>query len=436
MQSVSVRGQAMATASEPGTSRRSRRSIIALSLIALTAIGGGILVMRLTSLHGLPDIGDPFDVSAHRQLAIPDDENAYTFYRRAIAQLAKDEPRSMKGAYRAWSEVDEAQLRWLHANGQALETWLEGTKRERALQLLASETTIDELLPVTRKIYTFLRLANLKAFKLQHEGDLDGSWTWLRGNLRMSRHSGMNGFLIERMVGYSAFNATVGQVTRWSEDPRVDASLLRRALEDLLVIDRLTPSHAECLRNEYISLMKTLADPDHRDRALAQEYQTPEQITPKELARYRLGSTLATLGCEPERSRRVIRLVVANWLTALKLTSAERADRVVKIGNLTLYRPAPGESSPISVEELARWFESTRYAKHFLIGNVFAANGNPLREEGERAALIVHVAEQLYLREHGELPETAEALVGPYLKHLPGGYVPPTDASNPQGALK
>jgi hypothetical protein len=426
----------MATASEPGTSRRSRRSIIALGLIALTAFGGGILVLRLTRLHGLPDIGDPFDVSAHRQVAIPDDENAFTFYRRAAAQLATDEPRSMQGAYRAWSEVDEAQLRWLDANRQALETWLEGTKRERALQLLASETMIDNPLPVTRKIRTFLRLANLKASKLQHEGDFAGSWTWLRGSLRMTRHSGMNGFLIERMVGYSTFNATSGQVTRWSEDPRVDASLLRRALEDLLVIDKLTPSNAECLRNEYISLMKTLADSDHRDRALAQEYQKTDQITPKELARYRLGSTLATLGREPERSRRVIRLVVANWLTALKLTPAERANRVVKIGNVTLYRPAPGEASPISVEELARWFESTRYARHLLIGNVFAAYGNPLGEEGERAALIVHVAEQLYLREHGELPETVEVLVGPYLKALPAGYVPPIAAPQKQGPPK
>jgi hypothetical protein len=426
----------MATASEPGTSRRSRRSLIALGLIALTAFGGGILVLRLTSLHGLPDIGDPFDVSAHRQIAIPDDENAYTFYRRAAAQLAKDEPRSMKGAYRAWSEVDEAQLRWLDANRQALETWLEGTKKDRAVQASASQMTRDFLLPVSPKIYTFARLVNLKAMQLRHAGDPAGAWIWLRGNLRMTRHSGQNGCLIERLLGLSVYIATSAQIIRWSDDPKLDAPLLRRALEDVLAIDRLTVPNNEFLRNDYIYIMNTLADRDHSDRALAEQFITAEQITSKELAKFRIGSTLATLNREPERSRRVIRLVVANWLTVCDLPAAIRARRAVKFGDLTLFRPADGESSPISAEDLARWFESTRYARSFLLGRLFAVNGSLAREEAARNELIVHVAEQLYLREHGELPETAEVLVGPYLKALPAGYVPPIDTTQKQGPPK
>jgi hypothetical protein len=422
----------MATGGELKTSRRPRRSIIAVGLIALAAIGGGLGVLRLTSLHGLPDIGDPFDVARHAQPAIPDDENAYTFYRRAVAQLASDEPRSMKGAYRSWSEVDEPQLRWLDANRLALDTWLEGTKRERAVQALASQMTI-EVLPVSRKVYAFSRLVSLKAIKLQQEGDLEGAWTWLRGDLRMSRHSGMNGFLIDRLLGLTVYDAVNGQVMRWADDPRVDAKLLRQALDDLQAIDRMTPPHAEFLQNEYISIMNTLADADHRDLGLASTYLASDQISSKELAKLRWGSTLATFRHEPERSRRVVRLVFANWLTACDLAPADRTARTIQIGDLTLFRPAAGESSPISCEELARWNESTRFARVFLVGKIFRSLA---REEATRAALIVHLAEQLYLREHGELPETAEALVGPYLKHLPSGYVPPTDASQPQGAVK
>jgi hypothetical protein len=410
--------------------------MIARGLIVVAAIGGSILLLRMRSLHGLPDIGDPFDIAAYAPPEIPDDENAYTFYRRAVALLASEEPRSMKGVYRSWSEVDEAQLRWLDANRQALETWLEGTKCDRALQASANQMTRDFLLPVSPKIYTFARLVNLKAMQVQHAGDLAGSWNWLRGNLRMSRHSGHNGCLIERLLGLSVYVTTSGQIIRWADDPKVDATLLRKALEDLQAIDRLTVPNTEFLRNDYIFMMNTLADDNHSDRALAEQYLMPDQITSKELAKLRFGATLATLNHEPERSRRVIRLVIANWLTVCDLPAAERAKRAVKIGDLCLFRPAEGEASPITAEDLARRFESTRYARNFLLGRLFAVNGSLAREEASRAALIVHVAEQLYLREHGELPETAEKLVGSYLKALPAGYVSPIDASQTPSTMK
>ena len=49
------------------------------------------------------------------------------------------------------------------------------------------------------------------------------------------------------------------------------------------------------------------------------------------------------------------------------------------------------------------------------------------RDERNRAGLIVHLAEQLYRRERGEQPASPQDLVGPYLKALPAGYIPPTD---------
>jgi hypothetical protein len=42
----------------------------------------------LTSLNGLPDIGDPFDVEAFRAWRMPDDQNAFTYLRRANKAVA------------------------------------------------------------------------------------------------------------------------------------------------------------------------------------------------------------------------------------------------------------------------------------------------------------------------------------------------------------
>ncbi len=46
--------------------------------VAVTAIG----VWWLTSLNGLPDIGEPFDFDAFRAVSVPDNQNAFAYLRR------------------------------------------------------------------------------------------------------------------------------------------------------------------------------------------------------------------------------------------------------------------------------------------------------------------------------------------------------------------
>src|SRR5438067_10665400 len=46
----------------------------------------------LTSLNGLPDIGDPFDVATFRAFRVPDDQNAFAFLRRAEETLTPSPP--------------------------------------------------------------------------------------------------------------------------------------------------------------------------------------------------------------------------------------------------------------------------------------------------------------------------------------------------------
>ena len=51
--------------------------------ICLAVAASALAIWWLTSLNGLPDIGDPFDVAAFRAFSIPDDQNAFAFLRRA-----------------------------------------------------------------------------------------------------------------------------------------------------------------------------------------------------------------------------------------------------------------------------------------------------------------------------------------------------------------
>src|SRR2546423_1725355 len=61
-----------------------RRLVIGISLGLIGLVG--ITIWRMGSLDGLPDVGDPFDVSeARRPVEIPDADNAFEAYAAAHA---------------------------------------------------------------------------------------------------------------------------------------------------------------------------------------------------------------------------------------------------------------------------------------------------------------------------------------------------------------
>ena len=404
---------------------RRRRKVVATSIFVLMIGLGSLAVMRATSLRGLPEIGPPFDVERAGTIDLPDDQNAYTFYRRAHDLLKRNETRTMLGFYPDWSQVAPGQIEYLESNREALSVWYEGTRRDRGVYFQPRDANADVLLPVCQTLRTFLRLANLEAIRLEHEGDLNGSWSWIRANLRASRHSGQYGFWIERVVGIAHFESSSMQATRWSDQPGVDASMLRRALDDVLAIEAIRTPTSNVLKNEYYDLMNTLDDLGMRERAVNSRYPR-EQVTAPRAALERLLMVRAILIREPERSRRVGRLVLANWLAVCDLPADERKRRLVLGLKNPIYAAAEGEVPPITPEELDGWFESTYYMRE-LLSFWKGMERSTSRDERNRANLIVHLAMELYKREHGKEATSVRTLVGPYLKELPVGYVPPID---------
>src|SRR5690349_17957153 len=60
---------------------RKRLALVALYLVLLAV--AAFFGWWASSLRGLPDIGDPFDVAAFRAEGVPPEQDAYTHYRRA-----------------------------------------------------------------------------------------------------------------------------------------------------------------------------------------------------------------------------------------------------------------------------------------------------------------------------------------------------------------
>src|SRR5262249_34366577 len=96
--------------------------------IGLTIFATALSVWWRNSLNGLPDIGDPFDVAAFRALRVPDDQNTFTFLRRAEEKLTP----SPSDLAPSWSQADPKLREWVKANRQAIELIQQGADQPDA----------------------------------------------------------------------------------------------------------------------------------------------------------------------------------------------------------------------------------------------------------------------------------------------------------------
>jgi len=404
--------------------RRGRRALIAVAILAAT-VAVGLIAWWATSLQGLPRV-EPFDVVAAGTVAIPDAENAYTLYRAAASKLAEPPKGLSRGLPSSWDDIPRAERDWFFASGDAVGLWLEGTARDRSVYNQPRDMRFDTNLDVAHRLRSLARLGLIAGLRMESQGELEEAWDWYRAVLRCSRHVEMHGEFIERLHGIRMIDAASGPVQVWSDHPNLNVGLLRKALDELVAIDGMTPPYSQNLRAEYYLTAALLDDPDLSLWKIRNGLDATAPPTQEEgpTPRDRLAEAFWRLALrEPERSRRAMNLLWANWLSACDLPAAERA-RGRKSSPYLLYDP-PEAARRLSPEALDRWVASTRLL-HPLLPNAEAIERAIDGESGVRAGLILHLAERLYIREHGEPPGSPDALVGPYLKALPEGIDRPT----------
>jgi hypothetical protein len=407
-----------------------------LLIVGALALAGStaLLTWWTTTLTGLPDVGDPFDVAAFER-PISDDSNAFVLYKQAVAILP-NEPADLTGD---WGQAGPAERQWLEASREALETWRRGTERPDALDVSPVGATFETKLEAAQKLRAFARLALLQGSKLEIDGDVEGALVWYLALLRSSRHCGRRGFFIERHIGIAMNNLVSTRLTHWAADPEADARMLRKALDAAYAAEEATPPTSDGLKAEYISFLHSLDDPELMLR-IHDSISTPNAAGGS-VTHYGGGwrSSLTRVKRralnEPERSRRVIRLVFANWLAYCDRPSVQRPSRVranpssglnshAKALLADLYvvdatAPEPARSLP--PEKVAAWYGTTIDAEMALPA-FFNVERAIARERSVQGNLLVALANELHKREHGKYPEHVEELVGPYLKALPEGH--------------
>jgi hypothetical protein len=417
---------------------RSRRRIWGAVLATLVAIAVPPLWWAL-QLTGLPDIGEPFDAAAFRTFTIPDDRNAYRLYGEAAALLKPWEPSSKTTFHpldgvTPWSNVAVEVRQWADLNREALALYRRGTERPDALgEIPKFRGAHFEEWEMYDSLQTLERLALLEGSRLEGLGDMAGAWSWYRAILRAAHHVGMHGTVYRRGVAHRWHVDLWVRLADWVADSRTTPALIRQALDDVVACESLAPSESYTIKAEYLDVDRLLDDPDRwmfgAPRSWSISISSLELLLSQEQTQA-IHESWRFWRREPERSRRVMRLAVANWLTNFELPLQDRQRPVGNpSGRVVFYPPragAAGKTPALSPQQLFRWLGSSIDAD-FLVGS-WPWNMVRTQERSDYRELLILVGQELYRRDHGTYPPSPESLVGRYLKSLPAEF--PDDDSD------
>ncbi len=423
--------------------RLNRRHVLALAISIVFVAVLAVLYRGARSVNGLPDVGDPFEVAeARRPVDLPDDDNAFVKYIDARRQLTRFPSAMARTEWTklTWSKAGTEFRDYLGANRPALNTWRQGTERPDAMYHQPGEMAADTMLPVVQDLRNLGRLAGLEGSRLEEQGSLAEAWACYKGMLRSSRHVGRHGVLIERLIGAAIFQDSARCIIHWAEDPRVSVALLRTALADTVAADRLTVALSETMKLDYIVCLRDLDEL----RVIVTDIPMPggpngmlEKIVAASGAKAQVQRIRLRATNDVERSRRVLRLLYANWLPQVDKPAGTRAPIAIRKPTLIYAADpnAPQSARAIAPEDLDRAIGQTLLAQEFVrpsfwndaqggppwSGWAWEGDGNLAREPRRRAVLIVKLAALVYRREHGSFPASAGALLDGYLKELPVG---------------
>ena len=298
---------------------RSRRRAMIAAAMLLAMIVVPPLWWSL-QLAGLPDIGEPFDVAAFRKFSIPDDRNAFVLYLEAADRLRPLNPpgqlQKQLDPRVLWSEADPAIRRWVEENREAMEIFRRGTERPDALD--PARTSYSDPTWIPSRSFSLFAMALLEASRLEERGDMAESWVWYRAALRANHHTGLCATIVGRMIVQNRQDVLRRRIPMWASDPRTTLDQLRRWLDDVVACGALAPSESYTLMAESRDLESELAGPQNPGRqALISRWTAAVRSHVYPLEPDQVGGIVDAWRSwrrEPERSRRVLRLAIANRL--------------------------------------------------------------------------------------------------------------------------
>jgi hypothetical protein len=424
--------------------------VMAECLVAV--VGGAVLWVAVgRMMFGLPDVGDPFDVAAFKAERVAPGDNAWVLFDRAMKAYERP-PSKIESAWRmgrtyAPAKPDDPEVgKWLDANRKALALYLEGCDRPDAMPTRYVEPD-GRPFRVSQSFWAqgdLARLALEEGARRQARGDTEGAWACYRAVLRQARLIGRRADVSDRSVAGHVRGMALGRVQVWADDPQTTPALLRRALDDVHALEALDPDDGYTVKALYVNAMLGLSGPSSLwGRFDPSLFAGPSDRLAPVIVNFALHPLRRLHANEPERARRVVRLLAADWLDYFATPPDRRPAPAVRV--VIRYRfgafatdifpfgpDAPPAARAVDPQELAEALAASPDARSTLGGwNMLKTIRN--KEQSDHAGVLYTLAEALYRRDHnGAPPPSAAALVGRYLKSpLPDDPIPLADDPTP-----
>lgn len=382
-----------------------------------------------------PDIGEPFDVAAFQAYTLSDEQNAFTFYRKAVALFVSEEMvfasnptlkrqdywDSWKATEQGWEHAIPAVRQWVRVNHGARSAFEQGAARAESLEVPLSEVSKSEDFSFEwGKLRLCARVEFFEGLRLSAEAHAVEAWKCFRDLLRASRHLAMHAGRVSTMFGCALGEEAVSGAVIWSAHKEVTPEQLRQAIRDVLAIEEMQAPASDSIKVEYLAI-RDFAD---KGRVFGTNS----------------SSWVRSTGY-PAQIGRTARLVVANLLTQADRPSYLRT--AVHPGSLKLFELDPAVAAnpklrpPQEIEASAVNSASTiagllhnvlpDAAQQFdicdpqlLLGTLREASLWHDVAQMHRSGVLLTLALQLHWREHGEFPAALEELVkNGYVKSIP-----------------
>jgi hypothetical protein len=408
---------------------------VVVVLAACVAVAATALaIWWLNSLNGLPDIGDPFDVAAFRAFRLPDEQNAFTYLRRASEKLIPivgmvdgngADPGELKFS---WSIANPTLREWAGENREAFELFQQGAEQADAANPAGDPTD-------HRSFHGgLIALALLEASRRQDSGDTAGAWVCYRAVLRTITHLRRRGSTLQRQNAREASRPLQRRLTDWATGPRTTISQLRTALEVVFENEPKPEWDRFAVKYGYLELMGALERPIPLFALQEIEAEWTFRLGDMSLSPEMVGQLEAArrfLLREPERSRRVLRLLCANYLAHVETLGRQpRKQAVLTVLTCVPLYPvgpeAPAGARALPPQDVAGWLVAAVDARRRLLWGyeewmppVRPRDGRTVAERKAYRDLVIMLATEIYRRERGAPPPIEDALLGTYLQSLP-----------------
>ena len=360
------------------------------------------------------ELPEPVDAASIGHVPVAPGDNAFEFYRRASLLVEKMNPSAVEQHNDAaldggWEAIGPDLRAWLEQHRQVLDLFRSGSECNQAVYCQPADLTLTTDMKVPQEMRQMVRLAQLESIRLLDAGDPDAAWQWCRAIIRASRHVGLHGAVLERLVGHAFHAVGCQQTLRWATDPRVDLRMLRTALDEIRSDYAQTAPMSRTLKIEYLLTLRTMRDQTITTQLIHDDFRGVAGDA----------DTLRRLADEPAISIRSAKLAFANWIYYCDLPRPHRPTTVSGDFGLFQSKPeGPPGSQEIGPEEIDALLERTLLAKKMLsVVKIFIESGD--RETAKQGLVELSLAAQCHYREYGAFPDTIQPLAETYFAELP-----------------